>query len=68
MIQTMHKRKSTITLKRTAAAPELVQQKKDFTAEGAPPPGLVAGHVPATADAPQPEPAQPADTRIPPSA
>ena len=34
----------------TAALPTLAQQKADFTAEGAPPPGKVSTDAPVTAD------------------
>ena len=67
MIQTLNKRKTLTITKRTTASQRLAQQKSDFTAEGAPPPGRVAADVPVTEaaaeDAAHATP--PADTRLP---
>ena len=46
-----------------AVLPTLAQQKADFTAEGAPPPGKVSTDVPVTAD-PAEHQAKHAETRV----
>lgn len=48
MIQTLNKRKTLTVTKRTTSTQRLAQQKTDFTAEGAPPPGRVATAIPVT--------------------
>lgn len=47
-----------------AVAPTLAEQKSDFTAEGAPPPGKVATDVPATPKQPAKKSARRPPTRL----